>query len=102
MGAYLEQGKMQEGYEPPSASLTPPKPQYRTLVEIVTEIKKHREEFPRHGHNCSCMDKFSWELKKQLREVLPDLHSIDPPTSDLTLDTVWSLAYVLGMVTRYL
>lgn len=84
------------------ASHEPPKPRCRTLIEIVTDIKKHREEFSRHGNNCVCMDKFARELKAQIREVLPDMHDIEPPPNKVTRQTVYSLGHVLGMVTRSL
>jgi hypothetical protein len=43
----------------------------RSLADILQDAIKHGLDFPSHGTNCSCMDRFIRELRSDVRMVLP-------------------------------
>lgn len=48
-------------------------PSERPLYEILADVAHHQDEFPTHGTDCVCMDKFSYEVRRHVARALgPD------------------------------
>lgn len=43
-----------------------------TLDEIIIAMYEHGREHPRHGHNCSCRDKWIREARRRLTSAQID------------------------------
>ena len=70
----------------------------RALYAIVADIVKHGEDNPSHGVGCSCMDHFSYEIKRHLTRGL------GPGGRDAVASVQGrhQIAHILGMVARWL
>lgn len=74
-------------------------PTTRTLQDILADVVAHGRDFPSHGTDCVCMDKFSREIRLQVSKAVPpdtgareDIHS--------RLNGRFRIAHVLRMVER--
>lgn len=70
-----------------------------TLGDMLYTILAHRRSNPTHGANCACMDRYSWLIRSQMKEVIDKPHH---EQSDEERKAIWSLSHVLQMVTRNL
>lgn len=83
-------------------------PSERPLHAILADIVQHGVDYPTHGVDCSCMDRFSYEVKAHVNRVLPELEHRDTgqwatlETRDARMKAGWRIQHVLNMVTRTL
>lgn len=70
-------------------------PSRRPLWAIVSDVVAHGVEYPTHGTGCSCMDRFSWEIKAHLYRSLPTTQA----GAHLAKARI---NYIFGMVSRSL
>lgn len=74
-------------------------PTTRTLAQIVQDIARHSEEYPRHGVSCVCMDEYARELRAHVFRGLGD--EMNREWED-RYDRRSRLRYVLNMIVRML
>ncbi len=47
-------------------------PSARTLWQVLEDAVQHGVEWPSHGTDCACLDKYSYELKHHILRALPE------------------------------
>lgn len=77
-------------------------PSNRPLWAIMQDIVDHGKDFPRHGPGCSCLDRFSYEIKRHISKAVPDIPEGTGDEYKIAMDARHRIAHVLGMVGRWL
>lgn len=81
-------------------------PSQRSLSAILADAVQHGVDNPRHGTDCVCMDRLSYEIYHHvLKAVGDDYVAMQNETSDgrtRRLDARFRVAHLLGMIARKL
>lgn len=51
-------------------------PSERPLYQILLDVTDHPKEYPTHGLCCSCMDRYSYEIRRHITRAVPDVTKI--------------------------
>lgn len=76
----------------------------KELMQYIREIAQHQVDYPTHGTNCACMDRFSQAMRADIRQVLESFDKSGrlPSGSHEGLQAKFRVTHVLQMIVRNL
>lgn len=71
-------------------------PSTRTLSDILMDAVQHGVDSPRHGSDCSCMDRLGYEIRRHVFKAIP----FDPDPTKEEYDARARVRHILRMALR--